>query len=258
MLYVIRLKHIKNVISVIPNPDGGKDLPMHPITLTREQSRLVDRLAMEQFGLSGLVLMENAGRGVADVLCGLGITAPIVICCGRGNNAGDGFVVARHLDLRGHVVQLVLWAEPEELTGDAAVNFQILKKTAVPIEIFGNRHDPKRLAEILAGAAWIVDALLGTGARGEPRPPLDEVINQLNSALAPKLAVDLPSGLDCDTGIAAKHTIRAAETCTFVAAKPGFFLLDAAQYVGRLHVLDIGAPRQIIEKVLAAKGSGNE
>jgi NAD(P)H-hydrate epimerase len=227
---------------------------MHPIILNREQSRRVDRLAAEEFGLSGLVLMENAGRGVADVLCGLGIAGPVVICCGKGNNAGDGFVIARHLDIRGHAVRVLLWAEPAELTGDAEVNFNILKKTTVPIEIFGNRHDPERLAKFLSDAAWIVDALLGTGARGEPRPPLDAVIDQLNAAAAPKLSVDLPSGLDCDTGVAARHTIRASETCTFVSAKPGFFVPGAEQYVGRLHVLDIGAPPQVIERVLLNKG----
>jgi NAD(P)H-hydrate epimerase len=223
---------------------------MNSIVLSREQSRQVDRLAIEQYGLSGLVLMENAGRGVADVLCALGISGPVVICCGKGNNAGDGFVIARHLDIRGLAVRVLLWAEPAELTGDADANFRILRKTAVPIEIFGNRRDPQRLAELLSDAAWIVDALLGTGARGEPRPPLDDVIDQLNAARAPKLAVDLPSGLDCDSGVAARHTIRAAETCTFVAAKPGFFAPDAQQYTGRLHVLDIGAPRQIIDKAL--------
>jgi len=229
---------------------------MDPITLSREQSRLVDRLAAEEFGLSGLVLMENAGRGVAEVLCGLGIAGPVVICCGKGNNAGDGFVIARHLDLRGHAVRVLIWAEPAELTGDAEVNFQILKKTTVPIEVFGNRCDPQRLAEFLTDATWIVDALLGTGARGEPRPPLDAVIDQLNAVPPPKLAVDLPSGLDCDTGIAARHTIRAAETCTFVSAKPGFFVPGAKQNVGRLHVLDIGAPRQVIERILKQKDEG--
>ncbi len=226
---------------------------MQSLTLTREQSRRVDRLAREKFGVSGLILMENAGRGVADVLCNLGIAGAVIICCGKGNNAGDGFVIARHLDLRGHPVRVLLWAEPSELTGEAEVNLQVLKRTTVPVEIFGNRHDPERLAKLLADAAWIVDALLGTGARGEPRPPLDAVIDQLNAAPAPKLAVDLPSGLDCDTGIGARHTIRAAQTCTFVAAKPGFFINDGEQFVGRLHVLDIGAPRQVIELAMAER-----
>jgi NAD(P)H-hydrate epimerase len=219
-------------------------------TLTRAQSRQVDRRAREEYGMSGLVLMENAGRGVADRLCQLGIDGPVVIYCGRGNNAGDGFVVARHLDLRGFQVRVLLWAKPSQLSGDAATNFRILEKAGVPIEVFGDRHDPTRLAEQLGGAAWIVDALLGTGARGEPRPPLDAVIDQLNAAAAPKLAVDLPSGLDCDTGQPARHTVRAAVTCTFVAAKRGFLVPGAEQYTGQLHVLDIGAPRKLVEGVL--------
>ncbi len=221
-----------------------------PPTLSRQQARKLDRLAIEEYGISGLVLMENAGRGVADTLQRLGISGPVAICCGKGNNAGDGFVAARHLDLRGHEVRLLVWAEDSELSGDAAVNFRVLRRAGVPIHTFGGRHDPGRLDAQLAGAAWIVDALLGTGARGEPRAPLDTVIGQLNSAPAPKLAIDLPSGLDCDTGEAAAHTIRAAHTCTFVAPKPGFFAPGAAAYTGQVHVLDIGAPRSLVEKIL--------
>jgi NAD(P)H-hydrate epimerase len=225
---------------------------MSSLIVTRAQSRQIDNIAVEQYGFSGLVLMENAGRGVADVLCRLGIAGPVVVCCGRGNNAGDGFVIARHLDLRGHKVRVLLWAKPEELTGDAAVNLQILTKTDVPIELFGRELDEPQSARLdifLNDTAWIVDALLGTGASGEPRPPLGRVIDQLNAAAAPKLAVDLPSGLDCDTGQPAAHTIRAAETCTFIAAKQGFFTPEAAAYVGRLHVLDIGVPPGLIRRV---------
>ncbi len=246
------------------------------ITLNRAQSRLVDRIAVEEYGFSGLVLMENAGRGVADVLCQLlgpigereeldpaGVSAglpssasdfrPVVICCGKGNNAGDGFVIARHLELRGYPVRVLLWSTPEELTGDAATNFKILTKTDVPIDLFGNSHDAARLAILLEDAEWIVDGLLGTGARGEPRPPFDAVIDQLNAAAAPKLAIDLPSGLDCDTGMPSSHTVRAAHTCTFATAKPGFFVPEATPYVGQLHVLDIGVPRKILEQALAAQ-----
>ena len=223
---------------------------MDPRPLDRLQSRRVDRLAMEDYGILGLVLMENAGRGVADKLCELGIAGPVAVCCGKGNNAGDGFVIARHLDLRGYVVRVLLWAGRDELAGDAAANFQILEKTGVPIARFGPEHDAARLAAELDGAAWIVDALLGTGARGEPRPPLDAVIDQLNAAPAPRLAVDLPSGLDCDTGRAARHTVRAAHTCTFVAPKTGFFAPGAEQHTGKVHVLDIGAPRELLDRVL--------
>ena len=227
-------------------------------TITREQSREVDRRAIEQYGMTGLVLMENAGRGTADVLCRLAERVPggrlgrVVICCGKGNNAGDGFVIARHLDLRGVDVRVLVWADAAELTGDAGANFRILRQMDLPIDVFGNRHGADRLAEQVAGADWIVDALLGTGARGEPRPPLDAVIDQLNAAAAKRLAVDLPSGLDCDTGAAAEHTILADETCTFVAMKRGFATPGAEQFTGRVHVLDIGAPRQLVEEVIGA------
>ena len=222
--------------------------------ITRQESREVDRRAIAEYGMSGLVLMENAGRGTADVLCRQldPAAGPVAVCCGKGNNAGDGFVVARHLDLRGYAVRVLLWAEPGELTGDAAVNYRIIAQSGLTIEVFGNRHDPARLARLLAGASWIVDALLGTGSRGEPRPPLDAVIEQINGAPAPRLAVDLPSGLDCDTGVAARHTIRAAQTCTFVALKRGFLAGGAERYTGRVHVLDIGAPRKLVDEVLAA------
>jgi NAD(P)H-hydrate epimerase len=221
------------------------------LTLNREQSRKLDRLALEEYGIDGLVLMENAGRGVADKLCELGIAGPVVICCGKGNNAGDGFVIARHLDLRGHSVRVLLWADPGELAGDAAANYRIIEKCDISIEHFAVGHRGSKVAASLAGASWIVDALLGTGARGEPRPPLDAVIDQLNADGAPKLAVDLPSGLDCDTGIAARHTIRAKETCTFVAAKPGFYAAGANEFTGRLHILDIGAPRKLVAEILS-------
>jgi NAD(P)H-hydrate epimerase len=222
-----------------------------PVILTREQSRRVDRRAVEHYGFSGLVLMENAGRGVADRLCAMGIDGPVVIGCGKGNNAGDGFVIARHLDLRGFSVRVLLWADPEELTGAAAVNYRILGKTEVPIEVFGDGVDPERLRRHLGDAARIVDALLGTGARGEPRPPLDAVIEQFNAAEAPILAVDVPSGLDCDTGEPARATIHAEATCTFVAAKPGLVKPNAEQYTGQLQVLDIGTPRQLVDEILA-------
>jgi NAD(P)H-hydrate epimerase len=216
--------------------------------LTRQQSRDIDRRAREEYGMSGLVLMENAGRGVADCLCELGPLGPVVICCGKGNNAGDGFVIARHLDLRGHPVRVILCGDPEGFAGEAAANFEILRKSDIPLDTLPERGGSQWLDRQLALAAWIVDALLGTGARGEPRPPADWVIDRINAAAAPKLAVDLPSGLDCDSGQPSSHTVRAAHTCTFVAPKQGFFAAEAAPYLGQVHVLDIGAPRKLLTR----------
>ena len=157
----------------------------------------------------------------------------------------------RWLQSRGHEVRVGLWCDPASLAGDAAANYAILSKSDVPIQQFGSVHDEAQLAEFLQSAAWIVDALLGTGSRGDPRPPLDAVIDQLNNHPAAKLAVDLPSGLDCDTGAASCHTIRAQHTCTFVAQKTGFLTAGSNAYTGQVHVLDIGAPRKLIEDCLA-------
>jgi len=219
-------------------------------TLNRIQSRKLDALAVEEYGMSSLVLMENAGRGVADCLERLGVAGPVVVCCGKGNNAGDGFVLARHLDLRDYSVRVALFGHGDQLRNDAAANFRILRKCDIPIEQFDDQYSSERFAGLLADAAWIVDALLGTGVQGEPRPPLDAVIDQINASLAPKMAVDVPSGLDCDTAAASSHTVRAAHTCTFAAAKPGLLEPEAAPYVGQLHVCDIGTPRKLLQRLI--------
>ena len=226
-----------------------------PRTLTRAQSRELDRRATAEFGVPSIVLMENAGRGATDTLQRLGLPGPVVICCGKGNNAGDGFVIARHLDLRGMAVRLLLWADPDSLAGDAAVNFQIARAAGIDCEVM-HGESAADAGRRLAGAGCVVDALLGTGAAGEPRPPLDAAIDAVNAAGVPILAVDVPSGLDCDTGQPAGHTVRAAHTCTFVAVKPGLLAPQAAGYVGQLHVLDIGAPRVLVEQLLAAAETG--
>ncbi len=220
---------------------------------TRSQVREVDRLAIAEYGLSGLVLMENAGRGCVDVLCRDGCRGPVVVVCGKGNNAGDGFVIARHLDLRGIGVKVLLLGGPQELRGDAAANYGVLAKCDVPLVDLSASFDPSRFDAELAGAEWIVDALLGTGASGSPRPPWDEAIRRINAQPCKRMAVDLPSGLDCDTGIPADPTVRADHTCTFVARKIGFDNPAARGYLGEVHVLDIGAPRKLIEDVRTTK-----
>ena len=225
--------------------------------LNRYQLQEVDRRAVADYGISGLVLMENAGRGVADRLATFVGRGPVVVFCGKGNNGGDGFVVARHLDARSIDVRVLLWAEPSELTGDAAINFQILQKSGIPIDVFGQRHDDARLAAELAGARFVVDALLGTGAKGEPRAPLAEVIEALNASGLPIFAIDVPSGLDCDTGTAAGAAIKARRTYTFVATKLGFSMPGAKAFTGEVEVLPIGAPRRLVDDVSSDAHGGH-
>ena len=144
-----------------------------PIALTREQCRELDRRAIQEYGISSLVLMENAGRGCVDVLERLGINGPVVIFCGKGNNAGDGFVIARHLVIRGYECRVLLLAPEEELRGDAAANYAILNRQ-VEITIFTEHDDrPFQAPPITLWHSifmprvptWLVDSLLGTGAK---------------------------------------------------------------------------------------------
>jgi NAD(P)H-hydrate epimerase len=239
----------ESILSACPSVAKKNAMPRAPIN--REQSRKVDRWAIEVAGFSGLVLMENAGRGAADLLgplCGDGRT---VICCGKGNNAGDGLVVARHLELRGKQAETILFGSPDELSADAAVNYRLLVQSGASIRRFAADVSPAEIDALLASADWIVDALLGTGAQGEPRSPLDLAIDRINAARAKRLALDVPSGLDCDSGKPAQATVRADHTCTFVAAKIGFQFPEAAPYVGQLHVADIGMSEAMIAAALA-------
>ena len=133
--------------------------------LDRDAVRELDRRAIQEYGIPGIVLMENAGRGCADTLCRLGVAGPVAICCGKGNNAGDGLVLARHLDLRGVTAELIFWSDPADLQGDAGINFTIADKrgcrsTCAPVRTPWRSWNGSSRA-----SHWIVDALLGTGAR---------------------------------------------------------------------------------------------
>jgi len=213
--------------------------------LSGQQSRRVDQLAITEFDMSGLVLMENAGRGVVDLMEQLGLkrTSRIIVYCGKGNNGGDGFVLARHLLIRNYLPTVLLFAKPDELTGDALVNFKILQSLKFPVHFSGDDAMTECFAQ-LSEDDWIVDALLGTGVKGNPRPPMGDIIRQINQVRQQSncrvLAVDLPSGWDADIGVANDPTIHATETATFFSVKNGFDNPAAKEYVGAVHILDIG------------------
>ncbi len=215
--------------------------------LSREQSRALDRKVIDEIGVPGVVLMENAGRGTAELLLRLGARGPVVVCCGKGNNGGDGFVIARWLDNAGVAVRVLLFARPEELTGDAAVMHRILARSGPPVEARLD-VDEAALRDELASAEWVVDALFGSGLQGPVRPPFDRIIEAINASGARVLAVDIPSGLDADTGEPLGPTIRATHTATIAAAKKGFARPEAAAWLGKVHVIDMGAPRRVLEQ----------
>lgn len=215
--------------------------------LTRDQVREIDRRAIEEFGLPGVVLMENAGRNAAECLLSLGIHGPVAICCGKGNNGGDGFVIARHLHNHGVDVRVLLFAKPDDIGGDAAIHFHVVEKSSVPVACVVDDNALAKLPDTFATCEWIADALFGTGLSGPVRSPFDKVIHAINESCAKVFAVDIPSGLNCDTGEAMGQTVRSDHTVTFVAAKTGFAHQSAKEFVGTLHVADIGVPRQLLE-----------
>jgi NAD(P)H-hydrate epimerase len=214
---------------------------------------MVDEIAVRDYGMSGLVLMENAGRGCAEHLLSLGIDGNVVVCCGPGNNGGDGFVIARHLANADMDVTVMVAVNPRDLPADANANFQILAKSKIMIaQVQTDDETHSGARAFLTGGrrpAWIVDALLGTGAMGPARPPYDAWIRLINQSTAKVLAVDIPSGLDCDTGATHGECVQADETCTFVAFKPGFLTGPGRRLAGNVTVIDIGVPKEIVRNV---------
>lgn len=225
--------------------------------LSRDEVRSLDRRAIEHYGVPGVVLMENAGRGAADLLTRLWPDARnVTILCGHGNNGGDGFVIARHLDLLGHPVRILLACPPGSCAGDAAINLGIVRRSGIELAVLDGADSAAWQAALAAARGepvWIVDALLGTGAAGPPRGPIAAAIAAINSlrdqGRARTFAVDIPSGMDCDTGAAPGACIRADVTGTFVARKLGFDAPGADRLTGPVHVLDIGAPRSLLESL---------
>lgn len=232
---------------MIFNVEGNTVIPK---VMSRDEVRNVDERAIKEFGIPGVLLMENAGRGCVDWLVELGVSGRVVICAGKGNNGGDGFVIARHLENLGLDVKVLLFANPESLRGDALINYQVIDRAQTPIRILDDSLPEGELesvlSEELASADWIIDALLGTGTKGSLREPFPAIISAINRATARTLAIDLPSGQDCDTGLPVDTenpvVVNADFTATFVARKLGFETPASSSFTGEVRVIDIGVP----------------
>ena len=215
------------------------------VLMTKEQVRAVDSWAINTVGIPGVVLMENAGRSCAELIKDKlkDIAEPkVCIFCGTGNNGGDGYVIARHLSNSGFEVVVVICGNREKVKGGAKINLDILERLGQPIEqlnlIFGNV--PAQVKTFAADADMIVDGLFGTGLGGQLSNEYKQLIETINACNCPILAVDIPSGLDCDNGQPLGAAIRASYTVTFVAVKKGFASRSAAQYTGDIFVASIG------------------
>lgn len=212
---------------------------------TAEEMRRLDERAIRELGIPGATLMENAGRGAARVLMefrpGLGLSpaARVAVVCGRGGNGGDGFVVARVLAEHGAHVSVWLAAPPAEIRGDAGLKLADLERSGIRPVVAA---DETAVAEALARADLIVDALLGTGARGIPEGRTARLIALINAAGRPVGALDIPSGLPPDGGFPPGPAVRAALTATFAGLKRGLVMGPGADYAGQVRVVDIGIP----------------
>ena len=214
--------------------------------------REVDRWAIEEQGVSGLSLMERAGAGVARAVERVAGSGPVAVVCGKGNNGGDGLVVARLLRDADRHVEVYCAAPPEEFTGDARANLQRLPGDA-PLRLDaspwdrdppgGDRAPGSEHTAALTGASLVVDAILGTGFQGEPRGEARQAIEAINATDAPIVSVDVPSGVDASTGEVSGAAVTAQVTVTLHAAKPGLWIRPGKAHAGEIERLDIGVPR---------------
>lgn len=228
--------------------------------LSAAQMRQLDRQAIEEVGIPSIVLMENAGRTTYQILCREfpDLAGPVVIVAGRGNNGGDGFVVARYLAHQGRSVIVLLLAEKTRVSGDARINLEILEQIGVPVVEVTTETALRSQLEPLIRAALIVDAIFGTGLNAEVRGLYRQVIEVLNDLPGPVLAVDFPSGLCADTGQPLGTAVHAAVTVTYGWPKLGQILPPGREYVGRLWQVDISIPPTLAATMNIELAEGQE
>ena len=212
------------------------------IRLTRSQSRAIDRISIDEFGMPEILLMENAAINATNMIRRRfgNLRNSFDVWCGGGNNGGDGLAIARHLHNAGSSVRVRLASD--EFSALASIQLNIIRKMKIEIvEPFDRESE--------AGAVQI-DALLGTGATREVTGKIADAIACINGAALPVVAIDLPSGLDCDLGEPLGSAVRANVTITFVAPKVGFTNPNAARYLGEVMIAEIGCPKEAIERAV--------
>jgi NAD(P)H-hydrate epimerase len=220
--------------------------------LTREQVRRIDQLSTKRYRIPSIVLMENAARAVVHQACRMlagECVGEVLILCGGGNNGGDGLAVARHMHNRGAEVTIGLLTDPKRYAGDALTNWQIVQAMEIPASPF-EESMLRDLRPLL-----VIDAIFGTGLTQAPREPFPAVAAAVKQSGIPVLAVDVPSGLDCDTGLPPGPCVVATRTVTFVAEKVGFTKPEARHFLGEVIVGDIGCPHELIEEVAKSESA---
>lgn len=233
--------------------------------LTRKQAQQIDQVAIHDFSMASLVLMENAAIGATVQLHRRNPRRqPVLVIAGSGNNGGDALAIARQLAIRETPVAVIWIADPQKASSDCFSNWKILQNTRIPqVVIDPVKQDDSgwqtRIQETISqllqelGAelfAWVVDGLLGTGAKGVARSPIDQIIRTINQGQWKVMAVDLPSGLDCDDGLTGGEVIQADVTCTFVSQKQAFEGSAVQSVLGNVEVASIGCPNEVLQRII--------
>lgn len=231
---------------------------MKKLHVTAAQMFEIDRLAVQEYGIPSVILMENAGRAVFQEAMRMVKSSghgerKIVCVCGKGNNGGDGFVCARHLLNRGLPVKVFMTADPDSLAPDARLMFEILGKMGASIYSLKPSGHFTILRKSLQKASVVIDAIFGIGLSGEVRNFEKSIIHLINRSKRPVLAVDVPSGLDAASGKILGACIQAQRTLTFALLKKGFLTPEGRQCSGKVIIGDISIPRPLLNRY-AQKG----
>lgn len=220
--------------------------------VTSKQIQNLDNIAINKHKIDSLFLMENAGRVVSEEVASIlknKKTKKVVVICGKGNNGGDGFVAARYLINQGFEVKNFLIGKVKEITSDAYANLDMLLKLNQKIfEVSGPKAFNSQKKNI-KDCAVVIDAIFGVGLKGELREPCKTIIKFLNRSKKIVISVDVPSGLDANTGLPLGTCVKADRTVTFTLAKKGFFINQGPKFIGKLRIADIGIPKNLIRAV---------
>ncbi len=215
------------------------------VRIGAEDIRRLDQSATLDYAIPSLLLMENAGRSVADVISREYKPCEVLIFIGKGNNGGDGLVVARHLSNHGFLVQVALLEDPAQLKSDSLLNFSIMGKMNIPWVLMPAVSE-KRIFELCQAAELVVDAIFGIGIHSPVRGIFDAAICAINKSRKPVVSIDIPSGLDADTGKIHGVAVKAKKTVTLGLPKRGLYEGEGPRYAGEIEVADIGIPRELL------------
>lgn len=216
--------------------------------------RQMDQIAINDYKIPGVILMENAGIKVAQVVQKMwsaqnSVSSKIAFFCGKGNNGGDGFVAARHLANMGFETIVFLIANPHSIAGDAAINLEIIRNMDIPIKVIEEIAVLDEVKDLAKGAFVLVDAIFGTGLKGDVRGIAKAVIEVINQLEIPVISVDIPSGICGSTGKILGTAVKAHQTVTLALPKTGLLLYPGAEYVGTLITADIGMPTKLMQSI---------